>query len=135
MTSPALRKLLGPKKKAEPRRVQWIKLNRNRCYDRLVIPPCFACGNATAEVVWFLANAMRGFSVFDTIMADAIRCERGLKQRPQWVITETTEGAAKLGRVLINPTAKRWLGCAAQRPLLGVKRTWRGLVSMSANDP
>ena len=24
---------------------------------------------------------------------------------------------------------------AAQRPLLGVKRTWRGLVSMSANDP
>ena len=25
--------------------------------------------------------------------------------------------------------------CAAQCPLLGVKRTWRGLVSMSANDP
>jgi hypothetical protein len=24
---------------------------------------------------------------------------------------------------------------AAQRPLLGVKRTWGGLVSMSANDP
>jgi hypothetical protein len=23
----------------------------------------------------------------------------------------------------------------AQRPLLGVKRTWRGLVNMSANDP
>ena len=25
--------------------------------------------------------------------------------------------------------------CPAQRPLLGVKRTWRGLVTMSANDP
>ena len=25
--------------------------------------------------------------------------------------------------------------CPAQRPLLGVKRTWRGLVSVSANDP
>jgi hypothetical protein len=34
-----------------------------------------------------------------------------------------------------KPTAKCWLGCAAQRPLLGVKRTCRGLVSMSANDP
>jgi Arm DNA-binding domain len=30
--------------------------------------------------------------------------------------------------------AEMRLGCAAQRPLLGVKRTWRGLVSMSAND-
>jgi hypothetical protein len=27
------------------------------------------------------------------------------------------------------------LECAVQRPLLGVKRTWRGLVSMSAYDP
>ena len=34
-----------------------------------------------------------------------------------------------------KPTAKCKLGCAAQRPFLGVKRTWRGLVSMSANDP
>ena len=34
-----------------------------------------------------------------------------------------------------KPTAKCGVGCAAQRPLLGVKRTWRGLVSMSANDP
>ena len=36
-----------------------------------------------------------------------------------------------------KPTAKCRVGCAAQRPLLGVKRTWRGLVSMSANaqDP
>jgi hypothetical protein len=25
--------------------------------------------------------------------------------------------------------------CPAQRPLLGIKPTWRGLVSMSANDP
>ena len=33
-----------------------------------------------------------------------------------------------------NYNARR-LGCAAQRLLLGVKRTWRGLVSMSANDP
>ena len=30
---------------------------------------------------------------------------------------------------------RSFYGCAAQRPLLGVKRTWRGLVSMSANDP
>jgi hypothetical protein len=106
MTSQALRKLLGPKKKAEPRPVQWIKRNRNRCYHRLVIPPCFACGSETAEVVWFLANAMRSFSVFDTIMADAIRCDlwtTGAVLNSAPVVTETTEGAAKLlGRVLIN---------------------------------
>jgi hypothetical protein len=41
-------------------------------------------------------------------------------------------GSANLRlNVLIN----RQLGCAAQCPLLGIKRTWRGLVSMSANDP
>ena len=44
--------------------------------------------------------------------------------------------ASELGRVLINQqpmlTGMRRL---AQRPLLEVKRTWRGLVSMSANDP
>jgi len=34
-----------------------------------------------------------------------------------------------------KPIAKADLGCAAQRPLLGVDRTLRGLVSMSANDP
>src|SRR6185312_16471078 len=41
----------------------------------------------------------------------------------------------ELGRVLISAQAKCRLGCAVQRPLLGVKRTWRGLVSMSAYDP
>ena len=41
----------------------------------------------------------------------------------------------ELGRVLISAQPKCRLGCAVQRPLLGVKRTWRGLVSMSANDP
>jgi hypothetical protein len=49
----ALGKLLSPKKKAGPRPVQWIKLNRRRIYHRLVIPPCFVCGSETAEVVWF----------------------------------------------------------------------------------
>ena len=52
------------------------------------------------------ANAMRGFSVFDTIMADAIRCDlwtTGAVLNSAPVVTETTEGAAKLlGRVLIN---------------------------------
>jgi hypothetical protein len=44
--------------------------------------------------------------------------------------------ARKVDRACTHkPTAKCRLGCAAQRPLLGVKRTWRGLVSMSANDP
>ena len=52
------------------------------------------------------ANAMRGFSVFDTIMADAIRCDlwtTGAVLNSAPVVTETIEGAAKLlGRVLIN---------------------------------
>jgi hypothetical protein len=38
-------------------------------------------------------------------------------------------------RACTHPTAKCSHRCAAQRPLLGVKRTRRGLVSMSANDP
>jgi len=41
----------------------------------------------------------------------------------------------ELKRVLISAQPKCRLGCAVQRPLLGVKRTWRGLVSMSAYDP
>ena len=41
----------------------------------------------------------------------------------------------ELGRVLISAQPKCRLGCAVQRPLLGVKRTWRRLVSMSAYDP
>jgi hypothetical protein len=41
-----------------------------------------------------------------------------------------SEGRAYLGRVRINDSQ-----VGAQRPLLGVKRTWRGLVRMSANDP
>jgi hypothetical protein len=67
MTSPALRKLLSPKKKAEPRPIQWIKLNRNRCYHRLVIPPCFVCGSETAEVIWFncKTGGVRCLACFD----------------------------------------------------------------------
>jgi hypothetical protein len=53
MTSHALRKLLAPKVKAPSRPVTWIKLNRHRCYHRLVIPPCSVCGSETAEVVWY----------------------------------------------------------------------------------
>jgi len=30
---------------------------------------------------------------------------------------------------------RRPTSVVAQRPLLGVKRTWRGLVTLSANDP
>ena len=40
-----------------------------------------------------------------------------------------------LGRVLINRSQMRTWMCAAQGPLLELKRTWRGLISMSANDP
>ena len=44
--------------------------------------------------------------------------------------------AGGLARVCTHkPIAKCSLGCAARSPLLGVKRTWRGLVSMSADDP
>jgi hypothetical protein len=52
MTSSALRKLLGPKK-AAPQPVQWIKVNRTRAHPVLVIPECFVCGSADAEIVWF----------------------------------------------------------------------------------
>jgi hypothetical protein len=34
-----------------------------------------------------------------------------------------------------HSSATSTVGCAAQRLLLGAKRIWRGLVSMSANDP
>ena len=57
MTSPALRKLLAPKKKSEPRPVSWIKLHRDCCYHRLVIPPCFVCGNETDDVVWYRCDS------------------------------------------------------------------------------
>ena len=67
MTSPALRKLLAPKKKAESRPVQWIKLNRRRCYSRLVISPCSVCGSETAEVVWYRCDngGVRCLGCFD----------------------------------------------------------------------
>jgi hypothetical protein len=53
---------------------------------------------------------------------------------PKADATKGLKDMTDLGRVLINrqPNAG---GCAARRPLLGVKRTWRGLVSMSAYDP
>ena len=55
------------------------------------------------------ANAMRGFSVFDAIMADAIRCDLWttgavLNSAPSG--HETTEGAAKLLGRTHKPIAK-----------------------------
>ena len=44
MTSPAMRKLLAPKKKSAPRPVKWIKVRRDARYQRLVIRRTFACG-------------------------------------------------------------------------------------------
>ena len=43
--------------------------------------------------------------------------------------------APHLGRVVINRQPNADLDAPPDVPLLGVKRTWRGLVSMSANDP
>ena len=61
------------------------------------------------------------------------------KYKPKYCIlcnAEFTPTSGKqLGRVLVKPIAKCRLGCAAQLPFLGVKRTWRELVSMTANDP
>jgi hypothetical protein len=53
MTSPAMRKLLGAKKKAPPRPITWIKVRRNAPYIRFVIPPCFVCDNETVDVVMY----------------------------------------------------------------------------------
>ena len=39
------------------------------------------------------------------------------------------------GNIILTVGDENEMRCAAQRPLLGVKRTWRGIVSMSANDP
>jgi hypothetical protein len=70
MSSTALKKLLTPKGESRP--VQWIKLNRNRCYHRLVIPPCFVCGSETAEVVGFncRSGGVRCLACFDKVVAD-----------------------------------------------------------------
>ena len=52
MAETALHKLLhGKKGKSGP--VVWIKINRNRAYRHLVVPPCFKCDSADAEIVWF----------------------------------------------------------------------------------
>ena len=53
MTSRALHRLLGPKKKSEPKRMTWIKVRRNAPYVRFVIPACFVCGNTTDNVVMY----------------------------------------------------------------------------------
>jgi hypothetical protein len=52
---------------------------------------------------------------------------RASPEAPNEVATIAQPGF--LGRVLINQQPNADFGCAAQCPLLGVKRTWRGLVS------
>ena len=62
------------------------------------------------------------------------RCRRALSST-SW----RSAGCASNGVAWTRPISSAEPGtplvCAAQRPLLGVKRTWRGLVRMSANDP
>ena len=73
-----------------------------------------------------MTTSTLGFNLGDVRLRDEERLESPETQ-PQ---THRVEG-----KPTHKPTAKCKLGCAAQLPLLGVKRTWRGLVGMSANDP
>ena len=53
MTSPAMRKLLGPRVKKPSRPITWIKVRRDAPYVRFLVPACFVCGNKTDDVVMY----------------------------------------------------------------------------------
>ena len=53
MTSPAMRKLLGPRVKKPSRPITWIKVRRGAPYVRFVIRECSICGNTTDNVVMY----------------------------------------------------------------------------------
>jgi hypothetical protein len=83
-----------------------------------------------------LAAFDRGLRIMQSLVADAP--DDADRQRDlAWFEEQIEAVVAKTAAVGPCPllAQSRHAQCADECPLLGVKRTWRGLVSMSANDP
>ena len=96
-------------------------------------------GSDHASYTWWVSPSAAGLTLIGTKLALAefniqeADIEKGQPllrsvSVPVWPKGLTAPGA-------IRQWWRQLSGCAVQRPLLGVKRTWRGLVGMSANDP